>query len=66
VALGEYGEFVIKFGRYRGRALAEVPNSYLRWCLEQDWFEERYLDHVEPFENELQWRETWGIKVEDD
>jgi len=46
MTLGEYGEFVIKFGRYRGRA--------------------RYLDHVEPFENELQWRETWGIKVEDD
>jgi len=62
---GSYGELVIPFGKFKGYSLAEVPNSYLRWCLEQDWFEEKYEDLVEPFEDELAWRDSMGVKIED-
>jgi uncharacterized protein (DUF3820 family) len=62
---GEHGELIVDFGKYRGCTLAEVPDSYLRWCLEQDWFEGKYAEYVEPFEDELRWRDVMEVRVED-
>jgi hypothetical protein len=52
---GRYGEVVLGFGKYRGQALKDVPESYLLWVL--DNFEglwpqtrraiERYLEGSE-------------------
>ena len=35
------------------RSIGDTPSSYLKWCLEQDWFEGKYEELVEPFEREL-------------
>lgn len=29
-----YDEFTMPFGKYKGRPFAEVPVSYLQWCLD--------------------------------
>lgn len=34
------------FGKYKGRLLINVPDSYLLWFLEQDWCDD-YPDLVE-------------------
>ena len=28
---------IMPFGKYKGQKLGEVPDSYLRWFLGQDW-----------------------------
>jgi hypothetical protein len=40
-----YGEFVLSFGRHKGKPLKEIPVSYLIWCLDnfEDLSIERYL-----------------------
>ncbi len=57
------------FGKYGPgadhRVIGTVPSSYLRWCLESDWFEEKYPHLVEPFEEELAWRDEWDEHFED-
>jgi len=45
------------FGKYEGWALDEIPDSYLRWLIEQDWFEEKFEDLFEEVEAELAWRD---------
>lgn len=32
---------VIPFGKYRGTPLGDLPNSYVEWLLDQDWFKEK-------------------------
>ena len=55
----------VPFGKYRGHAIGNVPSSYLRWCLEQDWFERKYEELIEPFEQELAWRDQFDVHFED-
>lgn len=32
----------LPFGKYKNISLELVPSSYLKWLLEQDWFEEMF------------------------
>jgi len=56
---GDQAEKRLTFGKYRGQQLGDVPESYLRWCLDQEWFEKQYPDMVDPFESELRFRDKW-------
>lgn len=33
--------------KYRGWRLGEIPDSFWRWLLDQDWAEEKYPEYVE-------------------
>ena len=57
---GEYGEVRIPFGKHVGDQIGDLPESYMRWCLDQDWFEKQYPELVEAMENELRFRDKWG------
>lgn len=35
-------EVIMPFGKFKDEMLMDIPRSYLEWCLEQDWFEEKY------------------------
>ncbi len=42
---------LMPFGKHEGKRLGEVPDSYWRWFLRQDWCDERpelveYANHV--------------------
>lgn len=54
---GDYGEVVVPFGKHKGEQVGDLPVSYMRWCLDQEWFEEQYPDLVTAFENEIRFRE---------
>jgi hypothetical protein len=48
----------MRFGKYRGQALSEIPSSYLRWCL-------RELEHLsddlhDAMAAELDSRDSYG------
>ena len=38
---------IMGFGKYKLIDIEDVPASYLLWCLEQEWFEEKYPKHYE-------------------
>jgi len=50
-------EKIIYFGKHSGKTVGEVRSQYLRWLVNQEWFEDSYPDLVEPVEAELDWRD---------
>ena len=41
-----YDDDIMPFGKYKGKSLDQVPDSYLIWFLKQDWCDE-YPELVE-------------------
>lgn len=35
-----HDDSIMPFGKYKGKRLGEVPDSYLLWFLKQDWCDE--------------------------
>ena len=35
------GTYVMPFGKYRGKQVADCPRDYLNWLQEQDWMLEK-------------------------
>jgi len=62
---GAYGEVVMYFGRFKDYKLAAVPNGYLNYLLNQDWFEESYPDLFNVVQDEMHWRLEQGVHVEE-
>lgn len=54
----------ISFGVYRGHLVADIPNHYLNWLLEQDWFCKKFLDLKEQTEIELEYRKKFDIVID--
>ena len=60
--MGLRDDIFITFGKYKGDAISEIPSSYLKWCLYEDFLEDNL---IEVFEEELNWRTTWDQHFED-
>jgi len=58
------GESVITFGRFKGHRIGEVPDSYLIWLSESDWFEKKFPDLQERVNEELAFREDQGLRID--
>lgn len=56
---------LIPFGKFSGKDIDEIPNTYLRWLVEQDWFEKQYSDLLTEVESELEYRNRWDIVIAD-
>jgi len=48
---------ILTFGKHKGKAIDEVPDYYLEWITEQDWFEKDYPALAGPVEAELEYRD---------
>lgn len=55
----------IPFGRYRDKLIADVPNNYLNWLLDQDWFCIKHPVILEQIKIELSYRKKFNITVEE-
>lgn len=61
--MGLHDDIMMPFGKLRGTPVGHTPDSYLKWCLEQDWFEKKYEDLIDIFQEELNWREQWDLQI---
>jgi uncharacterized protein (DUF3820 family) len=50
----------ISFGKHKGKCIAELPSSYLRWFAGQDWAENEHEELFEAAQEELRWRDETG------
>ena len=57
--------FTLPFGKFKGQDIEDVPNSYLNWLLEQEWFENKYKKGYANTKKELEYRETYDINIEE-
>lgn len=65
--MGLRDDIIISFGeKYRGHSVSNTPSSFLRWCMEQDWFERKHEDLIDVFEEELNWRTQWNQHFENE
>jgi uncharacterized protein (DUF3820 family) len=56
------------FGKYRGKAIADTPDSYLDWVIGEEWFfrQPRNKDLIEVIVKELQLRKRSGAEITED
>lgn len=58
-----YRDMKIPFGKHRGELLADIPNSYLEWLLEQEFFEEKFPEHYTMSKKEMEYRRKFNIYI---
>tara|TARA_R110000824_G_scaffold128063_1_gene288795 strand:+ start:42 stop:302 length:261 start_codon:yes stop_codon:yes gene_type:complete len=39
-------DYIFYFGKYKGNRLDEVPESYLKWLLEQNWVKQNLKEAI--------------------
>jgi len=59
----EYVDRVVPFGQWKGTLIADIPDSYLNWLLEQGWFSKKFKDLVPLVDKELKYRKDWDLKL---
>ncbi len=60
-----YKDLVIPFGTtHKGELIADCPNSYLEWLMEQEWFELKFSEHYEMTKKELAYRKNFDIHID--
>ncbi len=60
-----YEDMTIPFGQaHRGELIADCPNRYLEWLMEQEWFELNFSKHYEMTKKELKFRKQNDIYIE--
>jgi hypothetical protein len=58
--------WILPLGKYRGKDIEDVPNWYLNFLLEQEWFISRFSDKIPVVEKEIQYRERFDIMIKDE
>lgn len=48
------------FGKHKGCHIENVPWSYVRWMLEQEWIEEKFSLLYDACKIEDEYRKMWG------
>jgi uncharacterized protein (DUF3820 family) len=57
--------WTLVFGKHIGKSIEDVPNSYLKWLLEQEWFCTTFCYAVAWLEKELDYRERFDITIKE-
>lgn len=60
-----YEDIALPFGKYKGKLLADVPNSYLNWLLDQEFVEEKYSKLYQIAKLEKHYRQQFDIHIDE-
>lgn len=58
-----YQDIKIPFGKHKGELLADIPNSYLNWLLDQEFFETKFKPIWEMAKQEIAYRNKFNIFI---
>ncbi len=58
-----YKDIKMPFGKHKGELLADIPNSYLDWLLEQNFFEEKFREHWKMAKKEIEYRKKFNVCI---
>lgn len=61
---GEHKDIKIPFGKYKGQLIADLPDMYLEWLLDQGWMHEKFESLVQQTKIELEYRSNFNINIE--
>jgi hypothetical protein len=50
-------------GKFIDKEIDIIPNSYLHWAIDQDWFNDKYPNLSNIVVEELAWREKHGVVI---
>lgn len=56
--------WTLPFGKHKGEDIEDIPDSYLSWLLDSEWFEKRYPYRIKAVEQELAYREQTGRHID--
>lgn len=59
----EEKELIFPFGRFRNKRPDQIPNSYLEWVLNKEWFNEKYTKLSNECAKELDYRNRYNIRI---
>jgi uncharacterized protein (DUF3820 family) len=54
----------LTFGKYNGVLIADIPNQYLGWIMDQNWFCSQYPGIAKQVEIELIYRNKFDIIID--
>lgn len=58
--------WILPFGKNKGKAIEDVPDNYLCWLLEQEWFCDKFSDKLPIIHKELQYRDDHDLHIKDE
>lgn len=58
-----YKDTPLPFGKFKGQLLADVPNYYIQWLLDQEFVELKFADLREMAVIESKYREEFGVDI---
>lgn len=58
-----YKDMKIPFGKHVGKLIADIPNGYLEWLLNQEFFETKFREYWEMTKKEIEYREKFDIHI---
>jgi len=58
-----YEDVLLPFGKFKGKLICEIPNSYLSWLLDQDWMVKDWPNIYVQCQLESKYREDWNIRI---
>lgn len=58
-----YMDMPMPFGKHKGELIAVLPNTYIDWLLDQEFFEEKYPKHWAMAKKEKEYRKKFDIVI---
>lgn len=56
---------ILPFGKFKGKDIVDCPSSYLKWLLEQEWFENEHTKLYKATKEEYKFRDARDLHFQE-
>jgi len=56
-------KMIIPFGKFKNKEIEEVPSKYLLYLIDQDWFNDKFVQLSNEVVKELEWRDKFDRHI---
>ena len=61
----EYEDVPMPLGKFKGKLICNIPNSYLEWIVGEKWFKQKYSRLCIIAEMEIAYRKRYDVIIKD-